>query len=97
MDHDWLAFTAPNGDQGYQCQRCRLTTGRIPVPASITCPPKLIPTLAELLDKVHREQAAAAATAVGADTRRRSAGSSRSAPCYTCQRRTATLATPPSS
>jgi hypothetical protein len=63
MDHDWLAFTAPNGDQGYQCQRCRLTTGRIPVPASITCPPKLIPTLAELLDKVHREQAAAMAAA----------------------------------
>ena len=63
MDHDWLAFTAPNGDQGYQCQRCRLTTSRIPVPASITCPPKLIPTLAELLDKVHREQEAAMAAA----------------------------------
>lgn len=23
--HDWLAITAPNGDWGYQCIRCRLT------------------------------------------------------------------------
>ena len=47
MAHEWLAITAPNGEQGYQCQRCRLTAIHLPVRSS--CPPKLIPTLAELL------------------------------------------------
>jgi hypothetical protein len=61
MAHEWLAITAPNGEQGYQCQRCRLTAIHLPVRSS--CPPKLIPTLAELLDKVHREQEAAMASA----------------------------------
>jgi hypothetical protein len=58
MTHEWLAITAPNGEQGYQCQRCRLTAIHLPVRSS--CPPKLIPTLAELLDEVRRKQAAAA-------------------------------------
>ena len=66
MAHDWLAITAPNGEQGYQCQRCRLTAIHLPVRSS--CPPKLIPTLAELLDKVHREQEAAATASSGTPT-----------------------------
>ena len=39
MTHEWLAITAPNGDQGYQCQRCRLTAIHLPVPKSLQdCP-----------------------------------------------------------
>jgi hypothetical protein len=66
MAHEWLAITAPNGEQGYQCQRCRLTAIHLPVRSS--CPPKLIPTLAELLDEVHRKQAAAAIASSGTPT-----------------------------
>jgi hypothetical protein len=37
--HDWLQVTAPNGDRGYQCQRCRLTAITLPVPAECRqCP-----------------------------------------------------------
>jgi hypothetical protein len=54
MTHEWLAITAPNGEQGYQCQRCRLTAIHLPVRSS--CPPKLIPTLAELLRQARRQQ-----------------------------------------
>lgn len=67
MEHDWLKVRARNGDEGYVCQRCRLTAIHLPVRSS--CPPKLIPTLAELLDEVHREQEAAA-TAYAADSSR---------------------------
>jgi hypothetical protein len=51
--HEWLAITAPNGEQGYQCQRCRLTAI---YPVRSSCPPKLIPTLAELLRKTRMQQ-----------------------------------------
>jgi len=54
MAHEWLAITAPNGEQGYQCQRCRLTAIHLPVRSS--CPPKLIPTLAELLRQARMQQ-----------------------------------------
>jgi hypothetical protein len=38
-EHDWLQVTAPNGDRGYQCQRCRLTAISLPVPPECRCCP----------------------------------------------------------
>jgi hypothetical protein len=51
--HDWRRVAAPNGDCGYQCQRCRLTCITVESGDKITCPPPPpIPTLGELLAKV---------------------------------------------
>jgi hypothetical protein len=37
--HDWAQVTAPNGDRGYQCRRCRLTAITLPVPPAVAhCP-----------------------------------------------------------
>jgi hypothetical protein len=57
--HDWIAVTAPNGDRGFQCSRCKLTAIHLPVPASLErCPPPPpIPTLAQLLHRVRHPDA----------------------------------------
>jgi hypothetical protein len=37
--HDWIAVTAPNGDCGFQCSRCKLTAISLPVPKECAhCP-----------------------------------------------------------
>jgi hypothetical protein len=39
--HDWRAVTAPNGDQGWQCQRCKLTAFTLPLRVPLPCPARL--------------------------------------------------------
>jgi hypothetical protein len=37
--HHWIAVTAPNGDCGFQCSRCKLTAISLPVPKECAhCP-----------------------------------------------------------
>jgi hypothetical protein len=60
LAHNWIAVTAPNGDQGFQCSRCKLTAIHLPVPKNCEqCPyiqPR-IPTVGELLRSVRRHNA----------------------------------------
>jgi hypothetical protein len=51
MEHDWRRVTAPNGDQGWQCARCKLTAITLPVhdgvaecPATADIPHQRAPT-----------------------------------------------------
>jgi len=41
--HDWHPVTAPNGDRGFQCARCRLTAISLPVPKSCEACPHTAP------------------------------------------------------
>lgn len=49
-DHDWREIVAPNGDRGFQCQRCRLTCIALENGERVSCPPPAPPpTLDEIL------------------------------------------------